>query len=120
MARNHEHQRVFQYADEAVDKIYQVVLCVDERFGLQSQIRRAAVSVPVNIVEGAQRNSEREFTRCLEISAGSAAEVKYLLQVAERNRLLEKAPDQRIDTLVDEYDKITRMLQLLIQKNRER
>lgn len=52
----------------------------DERFGLTSQLRRAAVSVSCNIVEGSKRHSGREFARFLEIAEASAAEVRDLIE----------------------------------------
>jgi four helix bundle protein len=59
-----------------------------ERFGLISQMRRAAVSVPSNIAEGAARGSSLEFARFLMISRGSVAELETQLELAERLRLL--------------------------------
>jgi len=50
-----------------------------ERYGLTSQVRRAAISVPTNIAEGAARHGRREFARFLGISLGSLAELSYLL-----------------------------------------
>lgn len=55
---------------------------VEERYGLISQIRRAAYSVPVNIVEGRARFGAREFRRFLDIAWGSLAEVGYALRYA--------------------------------------
>ena len=54
----------------------------DERFGLTAQLRRAVVSIPANIAEGAAKRGPREFRRYLDIAAGSHAEVEYLLQLA--------------------------------------
>ncbi len=64
----------------------------DERFGLTSQLRRAALSVPTNIAEGAARRGNREFRRFLNISLGSLAEVRYLMRFSLDRGLL--APDQ--------------------------
>ena len=54
----------------------------EETYGMTSQLRRAAVSVPVNIGEGAARNASREFIRFLHISFGSLSEVETLLIIA--------------------------------------
>ncbi|MCA1580571.1 MAG: four helix bundle protein [Acidobacteria bacterium] len=53
-----------------------------ERFGLSSQIRRAAISIPANIAEGAARRSKKEFSQFLSVARGSATELNLLLDVA--------------------------------------
>jgi four helix bundle protein len=59
-----------------------------ERYGLQSQMRRAAVSVAANIVEGCARDGEAEYRRFLEIAFSSAREVIYFTSVAQRLQFL--------------------------------
>ncbi|MFD1551417.1 diversity-generating retroelement protein bAvd family protein [Putridiphycobacter roseus] len=54
-----------------------------ERFGITSQIRRASLSIPTNIVEGCTRFSKKEFANFINIAAGSAAEVEYLLEFSK-------------------------------------
>ena len=54
----------------------------DERFGITSQIRRAAVSIPTNLAEGCGRESDAELARFLQMALGSASEVEYLLLLA--------------------------------------
>jgi four helix bundle protein len=63
----------------------------DELFGLTSQIRRAALSVPTNIAEGSAKRGRREFRRFLDISLGSLSELSYLLLFARDRGIL--APD---------------------------
>jgi four helix bundle protein len=84
----------------------------DERYGLTSQLRRAAVSVVANIAEGAGRDSDREFARFLRIALGSAAEVETLLVVGFDLGLLEKTTFQKLS---DELDEIRRMGTRLLQ-----
>lgn len=60
----------------------------EERFGLTGQLRRAALSVPTNIAEGAGKRGPREFRRFLDIANGSLSEVSYLLLFSKHRELL--------------------------------
>ena len=82
----------------------------DERFGIVSQIRRAAVSVASNIAEGSKRRSNPDYARLLNIAEGSLAETESLLRLA---RDLEFGPAESLKTLIAEADEISRMVYAL-------
>jgi len=86
VARDHRKLRVFQQADALVIAIYKCTqgFSRDEMYGLQAQLRRGAVSTAANIVEGSARRGEGEYLSFLNIAAGSAAEVRYLIDVSRR------------------------------------
>jgi len=87
----------------------------EERFGLVSQIRRAAVSIPANIAEGCSRDTAIDFARYLRISLGSANEVVYLLMLSFGLSYLDRKTH---DSLVLLAEEIRRILITLIQKTR--
>nr|WP_255567880.1 four helix bundle protein [Brevundimonas sp. PAMC22021] len=89
----------------------------DEKFGLTSQLRRAALSVPSNIAEGCARRSTAEFLSFLAISRGSLAEAETQLILGGRLGYLEEGAS---NALLDGADEISRMLAGLITKLEER
>ncbi len=84
--RDHTKLRAFELADDVVLLIYKITKTfpTDERYGLTSQMRRAAVSVPSNIVEGCARGSQAEYVRFLEIAFASLRELHYQFDLSRR------------------------------------
>ena len=84
MARPHESLVAWQQAMCLVKKVYLVTRAFprDEIYGLRSQMRRAAISVPSNLAEGAARSTKREFAQFLGISMGSLSELETQALIA--------------------------------------
>jgi four helix bundle protein len=84
--RKHQELRVWQQAMDLVEQIYQISAAFPdgEKYGLTSQIRRSAVSVPSNIAEGAARGSSKEYIRFLYIARGSLSELETQLLIGQR------------------------------------
>ncbi|GEN69984.1 MULTISPECIES: four helix bundle protein [Chryseobacterium] len=79
----------------------------DEKYGLISQIKRSAVSIPSNIAEGSGRNGSKEFNHFLAVALGSAFELQtQLILVRELNLL----PEEKINALLSEVSEIQRMI----------
>jgi four helix bundle protein len=104
---------VWKKALEFVTKIYKVTESFpdSEKFGLISQIRRSAVSIPSNISEGAARSSKKEFIQFLSIAQGSTSELETQLIISNRLGFLR---EENI-YLLDELDEISRMILGLIK-----
>ena len=115
--RPHHELRVWQDAMELVTRIYSVsnTFPADERYGLTSQIRRASVSVPSNIAEGAARGGRKEFIHFLIISRGSLSELDTQLRIAMN---LGYVTD--IDSLLADVERLQAALGALMKSQRDR
>ncbi|MFC7357466.1 four helix bundle protein [Jejudonia soesokkakensis] len=84
--------KVWQLSREFCSKIYMITgsFPTSEKFGLISQLRRATISIPSNIAEGASRNSNKDFSRFLEIAIGSAYEIETQLLICEDLKFISK------------------------------
>ena len=103
MKRAHTELNAWQEGIALVKAMYEATkgFPAEERYGLTSQIRRAAVSVPANIAEGAARGTQKEFLQFLIIARGSISELETLMTIAKEVGLLsgDKAGD--LDKLCD-------------------
>lgn len=106
--RDHTKLRAFELADKVALLTYRVTRCFphEEIYGLTSQMRRASVSVPSNIVEGCARESQSEFFRFLEISFGSLREVHYQAHLSMRLGYMPEQDYGICDELFVETEKV--------------
>ena len=106
--RDHHRLRAFELADSFALAVYGATNTFprEEVFGLTAQLRRAAVSVPSNIVEGAARNSQADYVRFLDIAYGSLREAGYQLSLAHRLGYMKAETFQELDALCTETGKV--------------
>ncbi len=107
--------KVWQRSHALVLELYRLTAGFpgDERFGLVSQLRRAAVSVPTNIAEGAKRQGQQDYARFLNIAEGSLAEAEYLVLLS---RDLGYLTPEAAERSLAEIPEIARMLYALRTK----
>ncbi len=110
--RDHTKLRAFELADELVLTVYRLTAGFpkEEQYGLTSQLRRAAVSVPSNIVEGCARESQADYLRFLTMAFGSLRELRYQLSLSNRLKFLSIQDWLLIEPKVEETEKIMNSL----------
>lgn len=112
---SHKDLIVWQKAIKLAGRVYTATrqLPSDERYGLNSQLRRAAVSIPSNIAEGAARRNRAEFLQYLHIARGSLSELETQIMIAIGQELLTSEA-----TVLDDISEVGRLLNGLISKLR--
>jgi len=115
---NFKELKVWQKARVLVKEVYQTISLFpeDEKYGLISQIRRASVSIPANIAEGAGRNTDADFGRFLDIANGSCFELETLLILAVDLDYLSKS---EYDKILKDIEEIQKMIYSLRNKIKE-
>ena len=106
--KSYKDLEVWKLSMSLVTEIYEITRSFpqEEKYGLTSQIRRASISIPSNIAEGASRKSTKEFIQFLYISNGSLSELETQIELAERLGF--------IDNTDDIFDKIKPIRKMLI------
>jgi four helix bundle protein len=106
--RDHSKLRAFELADVLALLVYQHTrrFPKDEMFGLTSQMRRAAVSVASNIVEGCARDSQADYLRFLDMAYGSARELEYQISLTSRLSYLNATEHQALQAACTETCKV--------------
>ncbi len=117
--RDHKKLKAFQLADEVAIETYKITrrFPKEELFGLTSQMRRAAVSVPSNIVEGCARESQSEYLRFLEIAFGSLRELHYQFELSGKLGYLKNCQDGKSVGKIIETEKVLSALLRAMRKS---
>jgi len=115
MMRSIRDYDVFKLSHRLAVTVYKVtnVFPKTEVFGLISQTRRSAYSIPMNLVEGAARRSPKEFARFVDIAIGSCEEVRYQLYLACELDFIGPEPYQQLESA---YEKVKMMLSRLLDR----
>ena len=113
--QNYRNLKVWQKSHSIVLDVYRLTskFPANEQYGLTSQIRRCAASIPANIAEGSARGSDADYARFLYIALGSATELDYHLLLAHDLKLIETGSYQLV---AGELDSVGRMLNAFIQR----
>ena len=100
---------VFKLSHELTMQVYKITrgFPEEEKYGLVSQMRRAAFSIPTNLTEGGHRFSKNEYKYFVSISRGSCGEVKYQLLLAKDLGYIE---DETYSKVKEEYERVSMML----------
>jgi four helix bundle protein len=116
--QSYQQLRVWQRAHALTLAVYRLATSfpADERFGLCSQLRRAAVSLPANIVEGSKRQSAADYARFLNIAEASLAETEYLLLLALDLGYVSNEAHQPIAAEIDEVARMLYALRVKVEQ----
>lgn len=107
--------KIWQKGIEIVKQIYHITnkFPKEELYGLTSQMRRSAISIPSNVAEGFKRYHRKEYKQFLHISLGSAAELETQLIIAKELQFINKSV---LDEFVEMLDHLSRMISALLNK----
>ena len=110
--RDHTKLRAFELADEVALLVYRATSTFprEEVYGLTSQLRRSAVSVPSNIVEGCGRSRQADYMRLLDIAYGSLKELRYQVDLSNRLGFFVDHDVQVLQSKIIEAEKVLNAL----------
>ena len=108
MEKPHKRLDAWKLGVELTIDIYKITKTFpdDERYGITSQMRRAAASIPSNIAEGAARNTQKEFSNFLHIAQGSLSQLGTLVEIAFRLGYLSASARGEVDAKMVRIDKL--------------
>ncbi len=119
MSFNHHDLEVWEVAMELVEETYLVtkLLPSEEKYGLFSQMRRAAVSIPSNIAEGKSRSSKKDFRSFLIYARSSTCELQTQLEICERLKFFSVEKAQKSKQLIERVLKMSSSLIRSLSEN---
>jgi four helix bundle protein len=117
--RDHRKLRAFELADQLAVAVYRATQTFpkNEQFGLTSQMRRAAVSVASNIVEGCARHSPRDYIHFLDMAYGSSRELEYQVSLAHRLGYMDNPTYSPLALACEETCKVLNSLMRSLRKS---
>jgi four helix bundle protein len=115
---NLKELKIWKKAIDLAVEVYQVtsLFPLEEKYGLTSQIRRAAISISSNIAEGAGRNSEKEFKHFSGIANGSSYELQTQLFISNKLSLINNEDLEKLHHCIDELQKMNYGFQNMLNK----
>ena len=120
--KNYKELNVWRQGIELVKRTYEIsqILPKEEKFGLISQMTRAAVSIPANIAEGSSRESDKDYARFLQIALGSAFELQTYFVIISEMSWSDLALVEELQKLLDQEIKMIHMfIKKLLADSRE-
>ncbi len=117
--RSHRDLKVWQLGMDLTESVYELTKSFppEENYGLTSQLRRAASSIPANVAEGNGRDSPKDYLRHLSYAVGSLCEVETFLLLAIRLRYLNEQQTAPVLSMLDEEGRMLRGLQKSLRRN---
>jgi len=112
--KNFKKLIIWQKGIEIVKKAYDIceLLPTEEKYGIKSQLSRAALSISLNVAEGSSRKSKKDYHRFLEIALGSSFEVETILVVIEEVYKVNNELLKELDNLITEEQKMLQSFML--------
>ena len=108
LQKPHKKLDVWKKSIELVQKIYELTKTLPkiEEYGLTNQMRRAAISIPANISEGAARQTKKEFIQFLHMAQGSLSELDTHIEIAQRLGYVNEVSLRELSALMNDIDKM--------------
>ncbi len=113
--KNFKELRIWQKGIEIVKDVYSMTkdFPKEELYGLTSQMRRSAISIPSNIAEGFKRFHDKEYKQFLHITLGSAAELETQIIISKELNFIDQ---EKLDNILEKLDHLAKMISSLLNK----